>query len=96
MMVKMEIDQETQKEKKTITGHFSQEFYMSKGEAVDFLRKLADEIEAGNELKISTDEWVLPFKFRDQVEVEIDAEEDELEIELEFEKSKGSEKLRVE
>jgi amphi-Trp domain-containing protein len=87
----MEISSEkTQEGKKVIQGEFSQEFYMNKGQVATFLRKLADEIEQGNELKISTDEWELPFQFRDEVEVEIDAEHDELEIELEFEKYRGN------
>ncbi len=93
----MEISTEgTPKGKKVIQGEFSQEFYMNKGQVANFLRKLADEIEQGNQLKISTNEWELPFQFRDEIEVEIDVDHDELEIELEFEKYRGEDSLSVE
>lgn len=93
----MEISAEKeQEEKKVISGDFSQEFYMDRDQVADFLRKVANEVEAGNELKISTNDWELPFKFRDKIEVEIDVDYDELEIELEFEKYEGGEGLSVE
>ncbi len=91
-MIKMEISTDKSGGRKTVEGNFSKEFYMGREELSDFLRKLADEIESGNELELKSDEWILPFKFRDKIEVEIDKDHDELEIELEFEKmeDKGS------
>lgn len=83
-------EKETQEEKKRITGYFSQEFYLGREDLASFLRALADEIEGSEELKITTDEWELPFRARDQAEVEIELEDDELEIEIEFEKSTGT------
>lgn len=92
----MEIKNSKSEEKKTITGDFSQEFYMERKDVSELLRNMADEIEEGNELKISTEKWKLPFKFRNQVEVEIDKEYDELEIEFEFDKLEDKNKLSVE
>lgn len=80
----MKIEQNNSDGKKQIDGDFSQEFYLNKQEVSDLLRELADEIEQGNELTISSEEWELPFKFRNEIEVEIDKDYDELEIELEF------------
>ncbi|MFP4046076.1 MAG: amphi-Trp domain-containing protein [Candidatus Aenigmatarchaeota archaeon] len=91
----MKISNNKKEGKKTVEGDFNREFYMNRSDLSDFLRKLADEVEQGNELKISTDEWELPFTFREQVEVEIDKDRDELEIEIEFEKQKGGRGLSV-
>ncbi len=91
----MEISTDKSEGRKTVEGNFSKEFYMDRKELSEFLRKLADEIEAGNELELKTDEWVLPFKFMDKVEVEIDKDRDELEIELEFDKLEDSGSLSI-
>jgi len=91
----MEISEEKTSGRKTIEGNFSKEFYMGREELGDFLRKLADEIEAGNELELKSDDWVLPFKFMDKVEVEIDKDHDELEIELEFEEMEEEGSLSI-
>ncbi len=93
----MDIPEEEEQEKKTVEGYFSQEFYMGRTELASFLRKLADEVEKGGEIMISTEEWKLPFTPRDQAEVEVELEDSELEIEIEFEKAEGKgEKLSVE
>ncbi len=81
--------------RKTIDGNFSKEFLMDRKELSEFLRKLADEIETGNELELKTDEWVLPFHFRDNIEVEIEKDRDELEIELEFDRLEEKESLSI-
>lgn len=92
----VEVPKDESEDKKTIQGSFSQEFYMGKGEVAALLRNLADEIERGNELTIKTEEWELPFMFRDEVEVEVELDNDkELEIELEFERGSES-KISVE
>ncbi|MGM0441992.1 MAG: amphi-Trp domain-containing protein [Elusimicrobiota bacterium] len=72
--------------KEKIEGRFKKEFYMDRKKLAQFLRELAGSLEKGNELEVKTDNWVLPFKFRDNIEVEIDSEADELEIELEFDR----------
>ena len=91
----MEISTENSEGRKTIEGNFSKEFYMERNKISDFLRNLADEIESGNELEIKSDDWILPFKFRDSIEVEIDKDHEELEIELEFDKMKDKESLSI-
>ena len=69
-------------------GYFEREVLLSADETAAVLRDLADQLEAGNELTVSSDEWEIPFQFREPVEVEIEFIGDgsrELEIELEFE-----------
>jgi amphi-Trp domain-containing protein len=85
----MEIKKQPIKEKKTVQGHFSQEFYMSHQELAKFLRNLADQVEAGGDLNITTEEWILPFNPASHAKVDVDLEEDELEIEIEFKRSTG-------
>ncbi|MCB2171737.1 amphi-Trp domain-containing protein [archaeon] len=85
----MEIKKTPSVEKKIIKGEFSQEFYMSRNELASFLRNLATQVEGEEDLKIISDEWILPFKSTGQAKVDIDLDEDELEIEIEFKKSTG-------
>jgi amphi-Trp domain-containing protein len=85
----MEIEKQPVKEKKIVQGHFSQEFYMSSSELAKFLRNLADQVEAEGDLKITTEEWILPFSPASHAKVDVDLEEDELEIEIEFKRSTG-------
>ncbi|OUJ18359.1 hypothetical protein AMET1_1272 [Methanonatronarchaeum thermophilum] len=91
----MKMDKKDEGPKRVIQGRFQEEFYMTRKETAEFLRNLADEIEKSNEIKITTQDWELPFKIREDVEVEIELEENELEIEIEFEKHKDK-KLQVE
>jgi|GEM_PF-1396743 len=74
--------------KKQIQGHFSQEFYIDRKDLAEFLRDLADDLEADGEMKLTTDEWELPFTSKKSVELEIELEDDELEIEMEFDEAK--------
>ena len=85
----MEIKKTPSMEKKIVKGEFSQEFYMSRNELAAFLRNLATQVENEEDLKIISDEWILPFKSTGQAKVDIDLDEDELEIEIEFKKSTG-------
>lgn len=69
-------------------GYFEREVLLSTEQTATLLRELADQMEAGNELTISSDEWEIPFRFGDPIEVEVEFIGDgkrELEIELEFE-----------
>ena len=91
----MEIEEENE-DKKIIEGNYSQEFYIEKQDLSKFLKELAEEIAEGNELKISTDNWELPFKFKDKIELEIEKEHDELEIEMEFKETEETEELSIE
>lgn len=68
------------------SGEFEFETYLSKEELVKFLRNLADQIEKGNEIEVSSEDWVIRFTFTEpiEVEVEFDAEAKKLEFEIEF------------
>ncbi len=85
----MEIKKNIVDKKKTVQGYFSQEFILDKRELATFLRHLADQVESEDNLKIRTDEWVLPFPHASHAKVDIDLEDDELEIEIEFKKRTG-------
>jgi len=66
---------------------FEQEYRLSASEAGAFLIELGEQLQDGDELTISTDEWELPFAFGDPVEMELDYDgvgDPELEIELEL------------
>jgi amphi-Trp domain-containing protein len=66
---------------------FEQEYRVSAAEAGEFLVKLGEQLQAGDELTLRTDEWELPFPFGEPVELEVDYEgvgEPELEIEVEI------------
>lgn len=66
---------------------YEQSFRLDAEEAGKFLVELGTQLQEGDELTISTDEWELPFAFGEPVELGIDYEgvgEPELEIELEL------------
>lgn len=86
--------EEKKEEKRVITeGEFEHEAYLNREQIADFLIALGEQMKEGDEITVNTDEWKIPFKFRDPIELEIDYEgygEKELEIELEFkEKQEG-------
>lgn len=79
---------ETNEGRVVTEGYFEREVLLSGAQTAEVLRELADQLEAGNELRISSDEWEIPFQFREPIEVEVEFIGDgsrELEIELEFE-----------
>jgi amphi-Trp domain-containing protein len=79
-------------------GYFEREVHLSRESTATFLRELADQIDAGTELTISSDDWQIPFEYREPIEVEVEftsQRETELEIELEFEESRGRDGLSV-
>lgn len=81
-------DNQTNEQTVVTDGYFEREVRLSKGATATFLRDLADQIEGGNDLTVSSDEWQIPFTFREPIEVEVEFIGDgsrELEIELEFE-----------
>jgi amphi-Trp domain-containing protein len=66
---------------------FEQEYRLDASEAGAFLVALGEQLQAGDELTIATDEWELPFAFGEPVELEVDFDgvgDPELEIELEL------------
>ncbi len=68
------------------TGKFEFETYLSRSELIEFLRELANQLEKGNEVTVSTDEWEVMLEFTEPVEVEVDYNgyAKKLEFEIEF------------
>ncbi|MDR9429693.1 MAG: amphi-Trp domain-containing protein [Natronomonas sp.] len=67
--------------------NFETEYRLDAREAGEFLIRLGEQLRDGDELRLVTDEWELPFAFGEPIELEIDFEgvdEPELEIELEL------------
>jgi amphi-Trp domain-containing protein len=79
---------ETNEGRVVTDGYFEREVLLSADQTAAVLRDLADQLEAGGELTVSSDEWEIPFQFREPIEVEVEFIGDgsrELELELEFE-----------
>jgi len=74
--------------KRTVSdGFFEREVYLSADETAAFLRSVADSLDDGRELRISGDDWEIPFAFAEPIEVEVEfssRRERELELEVEF------------
>ncbi|MFC5277892.1 amphi-Trp domain-containing protein [Halorubrum rubrum] len=67
--------------------NFEREYRLDASEAGAFLVELGEKLQDGDELRLATDEWELPFAFGEPVELEIDFEgtgEPSLEIEVEL------------
>lgn len=91
-------DNETNEQTVVTSGYFEREVRLSTSATATFLRDLAGQIEDGNDLTISSDDWEIPFRFREPIEVEIEFIGDgkrELEIELEFDWRDDDESLEV-
>lgn len=91
-------DNETNEQTVVTDGYFEREVRLSTAATATFLRDLADQIEDGNDLTVSSDDWQIPFEFREPIEVEVEFIGDgkrELEIELEFEWGGEDETLDV-
>jgi amphi-Trp domain-containing protein len=94
-----ELPMNDQKNKQIVTkGDFEWETHLNKDQLADFLISLGEQLKKGNEIKVSTKEWEIPFKFREPIELEIEFEghgEKELEIEIEFKGRRGDDSLTV-
>ncbi|MFH5801659.1 amphi-Trp domain-containing protein [Haladaptatus sp. CMAA 1911] len=91
-------DNETNEQKIVTQGYFEREVRLSASATSSFLRDLADQIDDGSDLTISSDKWEIPFQFREPIEVEIEFIGDgkrELEVELEFEWDSEDDSLNV-
>ncbi|SMO67170.1 amphi-Trp domain-containing protein [Halorubrum cibi] len=67
--------------------NFEREYRLDASEAGTFLIELGEKLQDGDELRLATDEWELPFAFGEPVELEVDFEgtgEPSLEIEVEL------------
>lgn len=93
----MEIKKKQETKNKTVQyGEYEKDFYLNRNELADFLRHLAQQLEEEEEIVISTNEWEIPFAYREPIEVEIEfegeaGEEKELEIEIEFKSAREDE-----
>ncbi len=75
-----------QRDKRVVeSGEVEFETYLSREELAKFLRVLANQVERG-EIEVSSEEWVVRFKFTEPIEVEVeyDADAKKLEFEIEF------------
>lgn len=66
---------------------FEQEYRVSAAEAGRFLVDVGKQLQQGEDMTLTTDEWKLPFTFGEPVELEVEFEgygEQELELELEI------------
>ena len=80
-------DNDSEKPRVITDGVLEQEFYLNKDQAGAFLIELGEQLQAGSELTLSSEDWELPFKFDEPVELEIEFlgyGDQELEIELEL------------
>jgi amphi-Trp domain-containing protein len=80
-------------------GYFEREVHLSRDSTATFLRELADQLDSGTELTVSSDDWRIPFEFREPIEVEVEFTSHrgkELEIEIEFEEPTGRDGLSAE
>jgi amphi-Trp domain-containing protein len=79
-------DDDTSERTTIRTGReFEQTFRLDASEAGAFLVDLGEQLQAGDELTLTTDEWELPFAFGEPVELEVDfdgVDDPELELEL--------------
>ena len=66
---------------------FEREYRLDADEAGAFLVELGEQLQDGDELTITDEEWELPFAFGEPVEVEVDFDgvgDPELEIEIDL------------
>jgi amphi-Trp domain-containing protein len=83
-------DHDAESEDRTVIRsgrEFEQEYRLSAEEAGSFLVAIGEQLQSGDELTITEDEWELPFAFGEPVGLEIDYDgvgEPELELEVEL------------
>jgi amphi-Trp domain-containing protein len=83
-------DHDVESEDRTVIRsgrEFEQEYRLSAEEAGSFLVAIGEQLQSGDELTITEDEWELPFAFGEPVGLEIDYDgvgEPELELEVEL------------
>lgn len=79
-------------------GFFEREVYLSRMETANFLRQIADALEADTKLTVSGSTWEIPFEYREPIEVEVEfvgQRSKELEIEIEFDEARDGTDLNV-
>ncbi len=94
-----ELPTEEKSTRRVITeGNMEWETHLNREQVADFLIALGEQMKKGDEITVKTDEWEIPFKFREPIELEIEYEgygEKELEIEIELKGKVGGGDLKV-
>jgi len=97
---RVNLPDDSERNRTTVTdGFFEREIHLSRAATASFLRELADQIEDDTTLTLSSEEWEIPFEYREPVEVEVEfagGREAELEVEFEFTEPRGDGDLSVE
>ena len=97
---RVNLPDDSERERTTVTdGFFEREVHLSRSATAAFLREMADQIEDDTSLTLSSEEWEIPFEYREPIEVEVEfsgGHEAELEVEFEFTRPRGSGELNVE
>lgn len=79
-------------------GFFEREVYLSRDETAAFLRDLADQLDAGESVTISSSDWEIPFEYDDPIEIEVEFSshrQKELELEIELTEPTQSDSIDV-
>lgn len=97
---RVNLPDDRERNRTTVTdGFFEREIHLSREATAAFLRELADQIETDTSLTLSSQEWEIPFEYREPIEVEVEfagGREAELEVEVEFTEPRGRDELSVE
>jgi len=96
-----EIPNENNRTKRIISNEdIEWKTHLNKEQVADFLIALGEQMKKGDEVKVKTSEWELPFSFREPVELKVDYEgagaEKELEIEIELKSKRSNQNIEVE
>lgn len=74
--------------------------HLNREQIADFLIALGEQMKKGDEVKVKTSDWELPFSFREPVELKVEYEgagaEKELEIEIELKSKRSNQNIEVE
>ena len=97
---RVNLPDDNERKQTTVTdGFFEREVHLSREATAAFLRDMADQIESDTSITLSSQEWEIPFEYREPIEVEVEfagGREAELEVELEFTQPRGGGELNVE
>lgn len=97
---RVNLPDDRERNRSTVTdGFFEREIHLSRAATASFLRDLADQVENDTSLTLSSQEWEIPFEYREPIEIEVEfsgGREAELEVELEFTEPRGGDEISVE
>lgn len=93
-MVEIKTQEKQQKKKVVTKGDMEHKAHLNSETVAEFLIALGKQMKEEKKVTIETEEWKIPFEFREPIELEIDYEghgEKELEIEIEMKEKKKEE-----